>query len=402
MAEGPLSGVKLIEYCSFVSGPYCTKLFADLGAEVIKIETPEGDKARKRGPYLCDSPDPELSGLFLYLNTNKLGITLNLNSTMGRDIFRKLAAEADILVEDRPPGEMEKLGLNYDVLKEINPALIMASITPFGQFGPYRDYKAYYLNTYHSSGAGYVLPAASPNADREPLKGGGYIGECDVGVSASVAIMGAFYWRELGGTGQYIDISKQEQQMALERVNIARYYELGKNPTRYEINRVRDTLLRCRDGGYIMVVLHPEKQWNGLAEALGNPDWINDEKFNTQKAREANFNDLRVRLREEALKYDTEDLFHRVQSQGTACAPVCSAEQVFNSPQTQAREFYVEIEHPMAGNLMYPGVPYQLSKTTPHNNHGAPLLGQHNEEVYCNRLGYTRQDLVKLREAGDI
>ena len=402
MAEGPLSGVKLIEYCSFVSGPYCTKLFADLGAEVIKIETPEGDKARKRGPYLCDSPDPENSGLFLYLNTNKLGITLNLNSTMGRDIFRKLVADADILVEDRPPGEMEKLGLNYDVLKEINPALIMASITPFGQYGPYRDYKAYYLNTYHSSGAGYVLPAASPNADREPLKGGGYIGECDVGVSAAVAIMGAFYWREMGGTGQYIDISKQEQQMALERVNIARYYELGKNPTRYEINRVRDTLLRCRDGGYIMVVLHPEKQWNGLAEALGNPDWINDEKFNTQKAREANFNDLRVCLREEALKYDTEDLFHRVQSQGTACAPVCSAEQVFNSPQTQAREFYVEIEHSMAGNLMYPGVPYQLSKTTPHNNHGAPLLGQHNEEVYCNRLGYTRQDLVKLREAGDI
>ena len=402
MAEGPLSGVRLVEYCSFVSGPYCSKLFADLGAEVIKIETPEGDEARRRGAFLGDNPDPERSGLFLYLNTNKLGVTLNLGSAMGRDILRKLIANADILVEDRPPGEMEELGLGYEVLKQVNPSLIMASITPFGQDGPYRDYKAYYLNTYHASGGGYVLPAASPNADREPLRGGGFVGECDVGVSASVAILGALFWRNAGGTGQYIDISRQEGLMALERVNIARYYELGKSPTRYEINRVRDTLLRCRDGGYVMVVLHPQRQWNGLAKALGNPEWIAEEKFDTQEVRESNFDGLRARLREEALKYDSEDLFWRVQSEGTACAPVCSAEQVFKSPQTQARDFYIEIDHPTAGKLMYPGLPFQLAKAAPHHNHGAPLLGQHNEQVYCNRLGYTEQDLVKLREAGVI
>ena len=191
----------MVEYCSFVSGPYCTKLFADLGAEVIKVENPEGDEARKRGAFLDDKPDPELSGLFLYLNTNKLGVTLNLDSATGRDIFKKLIADADILVEDRPPGKMEKLGLNYDVLKKVNPSLIMASITPFGQYGPYRDYKSYYLNTYHASGAGYVLPAGSPNADREPLRGGGFVGECDIGVNASVAVLGALYWRMAGGTG---------------------------------------------------------------------------------------------------------------------------------------------------------------------------------------------------------
>jgi CoA:oxalate CoA-transferase len=403
MTEGPLNKIKVVELCSFVAGPYCTKLFADCGAEVIKIEPPGvGDEARRRGPFLHDTPNPELSGLFLYLNTNKLGVTLNLHSAMGRELFKKLIATADILVEDRSPGELEKLGLNYDVLKEINPSLIMASITPFGQYGPYRDYKAYYLNTYHASGGGYVLPAASPNADREPIRGGGFVGECDMGVSASVGILGALYWRRAGGTGQYIDISKQEAEMALERVNIARFYELGKSPSRYEINRVRDTLLPCRDGGYVMVVLHPEKQWNGLAEAMGNPEWIKDEKFNTQKARESNFNELKVRLREEALKYDTEDFFHRVQSCGTACAPVCSAEQVYKSPQTQARDFFVEVEHPTAGKLMYPGQPYIFSKTSTCNNHGAPLLGQHNEEVYCHRLGYRAQDVVKLREAGDI
>jgi CoA:oxalate CoA-transferase len=403
MTDGPLNGLKVVELCSFVAGPYCTKLFADFGAEVIKIEPPGvGDEARRRGPFLHDNPDPELSGLFLYVNTNKLGVTLNLNPATGRDIFKKLIANADILVEDRSPGEMEKLGLNYEVLKEINPSLIMASITPFGQDGPYRDYKAYYLNAFHASGAGYVLPAASPNADREPIKGGGYVGECDIGVNASVAIMAALYWRDAGGTGQYIDISKQEAEMALERVNIARYYELGKSPTRYEINRVRDTLLRCRDGGYVMIVLHPDKQWNGVVEALDNPEWTKEEKYLTHKGRESNFKELRERLREEALKYDTAELFHRVQSRGTACAPVCSAEQVFKSPQTQARNFYVEIDHPKAGKLMYPGLPYQFAKTESRNGQGAPLLGQHNEEVYCNRLGYTKLEWVKFREAGVI
>lgn len=402
MAEGPLSGIKLIEYCNFVAGPYCTKQFADLGAEVIKIENLEGDEARKRGPFLGDNPDPELSGLFLYHNTNKKGITLNLDSPMGRKIFKKLIADADILIEDRPPGEMEKLGLNYEVLRQINPSLIMASITPFGQNGPYRDYKAHCLNTYHASGAGYVLPANSPNADREPIKGGGFVGECDVGICASVSILGALYWRNTGGIGQYIDISKQEAEMALERMNIVRYYELGKSPTRVKINRLRDTLLKCRDGGYIKVVLHPDKQWRGLVKALNEPEWTKDEKFSNHKARESNFDALNIHLSEEALKYDAEDLFFRIQSKGTACAPICSAEQVFKSPQTQARDFYVEIEHPVAGKLMYPGLPYKLSKTVPRHNQGAPLLGQHNEEIYSNRLGYSKQDLIKLREAGVI
>jgi CoA:oxalate CoA-transferase len=402
MSEGLLSGVKVVEYCSFISGPYCAKLFADLGAEVIKVEKPGGDEARKRGPFLNDKPDPELSGLFLYLNTNKLGVTLNLDSATGRDIFKKLIANADILVEDQPPGKMEKLGLNYDVLKKVNPSLIMASITPFGQYGPYRDYKSYYLNTYHASGAGYVLPTGSPNAEREPLRGGGYVGECDIGVNTSVAILGALYWRMVGGTGQYIDISKQEAEMALERVNIVRYYELGRNPNRYELSHIRDALLSCRDGGYVMVVMYPEKQWRGLSGALGNPEWTKDAKFQTVKLREDNFAELKVHLREEALKYDTEELFHRVQAQGTACAFICSAEQVLKSPQMKARNFFIEVEHPTAGKLMYPGHPYIFSKTPPRNNHGAPLQGQHNELVYCNRLGHTKQDLVKLKEAGDI
>lgn len=401
MAAGPLSGLKVVEYCEFVSGPFCTKMLADLGAEVIKIERPEGDEARRRGPYLHDDPNPELSGLFLYHNTNKKGVTLNLESEKGREIFKELIKEADVLVEDTRPGTMEGYGLAYSVLKELNPSLIMASITPFGQTGPYRDYKSYYLNTYHASGAGYVLPAASPNADREPIKGGGYVGESDIGVYAATGIMGAVYWRECGGTGQYIDISRQEALMCLERMNIVRYYMIGKSPSRVGVNRVRDTLVQCKDGGYIIIVLYPEKQWQGIMEALGYPEWSKEEIFSTQKLRDTHFDEVKKHLREEALKYDTEELFFKIQKAGTACAPICSAEQVYNSPQTKAREFFEEIDHPAAGKLMYPGLPYKLSTMTPKDNFGAPLLGQDNEEIY-GALGYAKEDIVRLKEAGVI
>jgi crotonobetainyl-CoA:carnitine CoA-transferase CaiB-like acyl-CoA transferase len=149
-------------------------------------------------------------------------------------------------------------------------------------------------------------------------------------------------------------------------------------------------------------VLHPDKQWKGVVEALDAPEWTREERFADHKAREAHFDALTERLNEEAAQYDADELFSKIQAQGTACAPVCSAEQVFKSPQTQARDFYVKMEHPAAGTLTIPGLPFKLSKTVPRGNHGAPLLGQHNEEVYCNRLGYSRQDLVKLREAGVI
>ena len=402
MAKGPLSGLKVIEYCSFVAGPFCGKLLADMGAEVIKVEDIGGDEARKRGPFLGDNVDSELSGLYLYNNTNKKGITLNLETGRGREIIKKLISEADVFIEDKKPGEMERLGLSYDILKHMNPSLIMASISPFGQYGPYRDYKAYGLNTYHSSGAGYVLPSASPNADREPIKGGGYVGESDIGSSAALSIVGALFWRNAGGTGQYIDISKQESEMALERMNIVRYYMLGTSPSRVGVNRVRDTLLKCRDGGYVIVVLYPKKQWDGLVEALGTPEWTQEEKFSRRELRDANFKDLKLYLGEEALKYDTEELFFKIQAHGTACAPICSAEQVYNSPQTKAREFFIEMDHPKAGKLMYPGIPYKLSKSAPENNHGAPLLGQHNEEVYCSRLGYSKEDLIKFKASGII
>ncbi len=176
MMPKALEGLRVLEYAEFVSGPYCGKLLADMGAEVIKIEPPDlGDESRRRGPFPNDVPDPDASGLFLYLNTSKLGVTLDPSKLTGRRIFEKLVEQADILVENNQVGLMSKLGLDFDSLKKLNQRLVMASITPFGQSGPYSQWKSYYLNTFHAGGEGYTLPGGigwQMYPERPPLKAG--------------------------------------------------------------------------------------------------------------------------------------------------------------------------------------------------------------------------------------
>ncbi len=403
MVERALDGVKVVEYASFVAGPYCAKLLADLGAEVIKIEPPNiGDEARARGPFLHDMPHPDLSGLFLYLNGNKLGVTLSLDPAPGQAIFKRLIASADVLIEDCPPDKLKELGLGYHTLTQLNPRLVMMSITPFGQTGPYRNYKAYHLNTYHASGAGYLLPSSSPNLDREPIKGPGFLGEYDAGLCAAVAILGALYWRGASGLGQYIDVSKQETIMALEKMELARFQAEGKNPSRGPAGRPPMRFMRSKDGGRILLEAPRDNQWRGLVELMGNPDWTKDEKYSTEQGRRENGDELRQHLAEWAGNHTTDELFHGVQSKQCPAAPVNSVEALLSSPQIKARGFLTEIDHPVAGRLAYPSLPYHFSKTPGRLERPAPLVGQHNEEIFHHRLGYTKEDLVKFKEAGVV
>ena len=405
MTESALEGTKIIEYCDFVSGPYCAKLLADLGAEVIKIERPGvGDEARSRGPFLDDVPHSERSGLFLYLNTNKLGITLNLDSAAGKVIFKRLIAGADILIEDRPPGEMKELGVGYDTLKGLNPRLIMTSITPFGQTGPYRDYKSYYLNTYHASGAGYLLPGSSPYPDRAPIKGPGLLGEYDAGLSAAIATLGARYWCGVSGLGQYIDVSKQEALMALDKIEFARFQTDGKSPSRNPATRPPHGYIRSKDGANVLLQAGPPRaeQWQSLMELMGNPEWGKDEMFSTEEKRRDHASELRERQVEWAQNHTADEIFNGAQTRKIPAAVVNSPGDFLSSPQTEARGFVVEIEHPEAGKLKYPSRPYRFSKTPWRVERPAPLLGQHNEEVYCQRLGYTKPEMVTMRETGVI
>jgi len=403
MRDRALGGLKVLEYAQLVTGPYCTKLLGDLGAEVIKIEEPGiGDEARRRGPFLNDTPHPERSGLFLYVNTNKLGITLRVGTATGKKIFRELVKEADILVEDKPPGVMKELGLDYESLRGINPRLVMTSITPFGQTGPYKDYKAYHLNVVHASGGGYLHPIESPNLEREPIKGGGLLDEYSSGVTAAVGTLGALYVQRMTGEGQHVDVSKQEAVASLDRVVLGQYPNEGIVPQRVPIRPSPNAILPCQDGYVLAGGILQDDQWEATKRLMGNPEWAEDEKFSDESSRIEHMPEISLHLREWVLPQYKEEFYHQGQAGGSPVAIVRTAEEVVNSKQFKARRFFVEIDHPEAGRLEYPSVPYSFSETPYRVIRPAPLLGQHNEEIYCQRLGYSQQELVRIREAGII
>ncbi len=404
MSRKALEGVKVLEYARFVAGPYCGKLLADLGAEVIKIEPPgAGDESRKNGPFPDDIPHPEKSALFLYLNTNKFGITLNLHSTTGKGIFKSLIKNVDILIEDEPPRSMNKLGLDFEILLKINPRIIMTSITPFGQTGPHSGYKAYPLNSVHAGMLGYMTPWVSRWPDREPIQPGGYLGEYGSGLSAATATLAALYVQRINGSGQHIDVSKQEAIIALSRVNAPQFPNEGESDTRFvNLSGLLGDIVPCRDG-YIVFQINETHHWQGFVLLLGNPRWACDPIYLDGAERGKRFaTEIRPRVIEWAKDYTKEELYHKGQAANCPFAVVNSPGDVFNSEHMKARGFFVDVEHPVAGRIRQAGAPFIMSETPWAVGRPAPTLGRHNEEILCGRLGYSKKDLAELRREGVI
>lgn len=403
MATDPcLGGTKIIELGDLVAAPYCAKLLADMGAQVIKIERPgSGDTARGRGPFLDDVPNQETSGLFLYVNTNKLGITLDLQSEAGRQIFKELVKQADVLIEDRAPGEMDALGLGYQSLSQINARLVMVSITPFGQTGPYRDYKAYPLNTFHGGGEGYLTPGGSVELERPPLQVGRYVGEYESGISAAVATLIAVYHQLSGGAGQHVDVSKQEALIPLNLQDIPMWANLGVVVTRATRGWRIAGSFPCKDG-YIEFAPNRPEEWDAFMELLGSPEWARDERLKDRAYREEHATELKQLIEPLLMQFTKEEIYRLAQARHCPIAPYHGCDEIVNSEQLKARGFFTEIEHNQTGPLKYPTAPYQFSRTPVRFERAAPLLGEHNVQVYGNMLGYSKSKIVKLRQAGVI
>lgn len=401
MTEKALEDVKVLEYCDLVAGPYCGKLLADLGAASIKIERPlTGDRARRHGPFLHDVPDPEKSGLFLYLNTNKRGITLDPQSATGRHIFQELVKRSDVLIEDHQPGRMAELGLGYETLSELNPGLIMVSITPFGETGPYSHYNCYTLNLHHvSAHSTQFFVARFYETGREPVPPGGYAGEYDSGLNAAIAVTAALIARMASGEGQHVEISKQETLLGLERVDLSRFADEDALQPRMAMQI--GGLLPCKDG-FVIMTLPQDHQWEGLVHAMGDPEWAQREEYATEAGRAQHRSEIQPRVEEWVSQFEKEDLYNLAQSYSVPLAPVRSTADVFNWRQPQERGFFAEIDHAAAGKLRYPTVPYKLSQTPWRGDRAAPLLGEHNEDVYGGLLGYSREDMARLRATGVI
>lgn len=398
-----LEGICVIEYCSQVSGPYCAKIIADLGAQVIKIEPPcVGDEARYMGPFAGDNPHPEKSGLFLYLNTNKRGLTLDPSKPKGKDIFEKLVKNADLLIEDRTPGYMEGLALGYEDLRKINPGLIMTSITPFGLSGPYKDCNAYPLNMAHISGQGYLLPLVPNYRGRAPVKICDHASEYDPALVAAVAVLAALLWKGVSGRGQFIEVSKMEALVSMQRVESVAYANDGVYVSRTGWrNRMPGGVLPCKDG-HVVIVTPQEKQWEALMELIGRPDWTREEWLRIPEERDRRTPEINEHLIEWLMQHTKEEVFRKGQALSCPVSPLFSVQDQANSEQFAAREFFQEIEHQVIGRTRFPTSPYRFSESPWRLERSAPLLGEHNQEIYGGSLGYSARELAKLKDEGVI
>ena len=401
MNRGALEGLSVVELGRMVAAPYCGKLLADLGADVLKLEQPRvGDPARRQGPFPADVPHPERSALFLYLNTNKRSVTLAPNSEAGRQVFERLVAEADVLIEDCAPGERQSLGLDLAQLRERNPSLVITSITAFGETGPYRDYRSHHINLYHASGHTSFGYTDQQEDGRPPPKAGGYLGEYDAGLTAAVGTLAAVLGRGQDGQGQRVGVSKLEALMCMERVDIGR---LTNDPNPQPWRGGIGGMMKAKDG-YCMITASQDHQWQGIVRAMGNPEWAQSERFKDEASRLEHRDAMRENLDAWAAVHTRDEIYHLLQSEGTPAGPVRNVAEVLESQQSRSRDYFARVEHPVAGAQQYPTLPYLFSlfsdvttRTSP-----APLLGEHNDEIYCGQLGHTREELSQLADTGVI
>jgi CoA:oxalate CoA-transferase len=397
-----LSDVRIIEIGEMVSAPYAAKMLADMGAEVIKIERPRaGDRARGMGPFPASGPDPEQSGLFLYLNANKLGVTLDVSQPEGFVMLERLLVQADVLIHNVPPLEMDQIGLGFERLRKSNPSLIMTSVSPFGLHGPYRDYLAEELTLWNAGGACYINGAGTPDADVPPLKTFGHPAGYAGGVHAAVATMGALIARDFTGEGEHIEVALQDV-MAATGFGVMFWPFMGTIMTRLGEKVVQPLEAMEAKDGWIFVEAVEEHQWNEFVELMGKPSWALEPIFATRQLRAANWDVLQPLLQQWVKEQNVLDLCRRAQERRIPFAPVSTMRDLLESEHLQAREFFVGLEHSVAGLLSYPGAPAKFSVSPWQARRAAPILGQHNAEILQGRLGYSAAALAELRGRGVI
>ena len=397
MSEESLEGLKVLDVGHYIAGPFCAKLLAGFGAEVIKIERPGGDPARRDGPFPGDKPHPEKSGLFLYNNTRKKGITLNLKSQAGIEVFKELVSRADIVIENYSPRVMPGLGIGYDTLKEVNPRLIMTSISNFGQSGPYRDYRSWDIGMNASSGVMYL----SGDPDMEPLQMPGSLAQYMGGLCAFFATLVAIEYLEHGGEGQAVDVSIQEATACLGFLYQAYWPFAGEQIKRWKVRPTNHPYgaYACKDG-YVGVQAAPPRRWPAIAELMETPQ-LSDPKYATSLGRRQNADEIDSLMEPWLKQHNRKDIYHAAQKLKLPFGYLATSQDLVESQQLQTRGYLENVEHPEAGRLTYPGAPFKMSET-PWQAERSPLLGEHNEEIYGTHLGYSKEELVRLGEQGVI
>ena len=404
--EQVLSGIRVLDLSEGIAGPAAAKLLADFGAEVVKIEPPAGDCARTLGPFPGDVPDIEQSALFLNYNRNKLGVTLDVFTPTGRALLDRLIADADILISSYSPKQFEELHLDHETLSKVNPAIVVAAVTPWGLTGPYRDYRAseVVLDAFGHSMAAFGV------RDREPLGFGGGLRQHYAGRFTALAALAACQTAQRSSTGQLVDISMIEVQLGSadrRSVQLVRFsYNkriFSRQETGIGTGNLRGGFVLCGDG-WMNTGLRPQ-DFAKLAPILGHPEWVEDPRFQPI-ATKWNDPDLQHDLSAAFLGWSmtkTRAEIERVaRDNGFPMYPVNHFSDIINDPHLEERKFWVEETHPIAGTNKYTGPPFRMERGGYEQRLPAPLLGQHNREVYTDRYGVSAQELAALVAAGVV
>jgi crotonobetainyl-CoA:carnitine CoA-transferase CaiB-like acyl-CoA transferase len=404
MNQGALAGLSIIEYSTTIAASACGKILADLGAEILKVEPPAtGDPLRHHGPFPDDVPDPERSGLFLHLNTNKRGLTLSPTHPTGRALLHRLLAEADVFLHNWAPAEAGVLGLDYQTLGQQYPRLIVAAVTPYGSSGPYADYRGPAITACAAGG----VSVGTGFPERAPLTLPLSLGAHFSGVAAAAAVLMASFARDVTGRGQFVDVAETDVLATLlagygiptyiyrgiTGIRAGRHMGLGLYP---------NAVFECRDG-FVCIDGPQLAQWQRLLELMGNPSWMHDARYRDRRHITEQYpHEVDALLAPWLMARDKATIFAETQAQRIPTGPVNTVRDVVEDPHLRDRGFFVTVERQDTGALTFPGAPYRLSKTPWAIRRPAPHLGEHNEAIYSGRLGVSREELRRLGQTGII
>jgi CoA:oxalate CoA-transferase len=395
--KAPLEGIKVLDVSRVLAGPFCCMLLGDMGADVIKVERAErGDDSRIVGEEVGGE-----STYYMMMNRNKRGVTLDFRNPEGIALLKSLVKGADVLVENFRAGTMEKMGCSYEALKEINPRLIMASISGFGQDGPYVGYAAYDMIIQAMSG----LMDLTGEPDRPPVTTGTFLVDYATGLYAAFGILGALRARDATGVGQRVDVALLDTAFSFLVTAIPDYLLLGKKMTRRG-NRDRycapANLFTAKDGRYVFVAAATDGLFPRLAKVIGREDLLRDPRFSKNEERMKRVEESEAILADWVKARTADEVVDLVRGAGLPCAKVATIDEAVEDPQIRHREMLVEIDHPTVGKFPMHGLNIHFSETPESIRRPPPLLGQHNEEVYGEWLGLDSNSLAQLKEKGVI
>ena len=393
MPNHPLTGIRVIEVANYMAGPFCAMQLADLGADVIKVENPDGgDTARDSAPFLDGESSP-----FIRLNRNKRSLAMNLKAPAGKELFRQLVEGADVVVENLRPGTMGDLELDYPRLAALNPRLVYVAASGWGQTGPYSQLAG--LDIMAQAMSGLMSITGEPNGN--PVKVGVPICDLVCALYGTIGALSALRVREETGRGQFIDVSLFESGVSLEVWEAGRYFATGEIPA--PLGSAHQTAapyqaIRAADGFFTVGATTP-RNWRSFCDVLDHPEWASEERFKDNPSRHAR-RDLLIPIIEQVTS--REPRAHWVallQKAGVPCAEIQTYDQVFNDPQLQARDFFWKGRHSKLGDIEQIGSPIHFSETPVRRHQAGPGLGEHTSEVLL-ALGRTDAEIAELKANG--